>query len=191
MSFKSKFFSLFTLVFAVVAFSSVGLAQESTTKTPTPNKVERGQKGEGRMFGRGKFGRRGFGGRMAGPGMRQGRKAGMMFHGLDLTDAQKTQIQSIMSANKPNQEAREEMRTLMMARRAGVLTTAQQERLTAIQTQRQEKGRAVHEQLLGVLTAEQKAKIEQRKLERQTRMQERRQMRQPKAPAAVKDPKIN
>ena len=69
-------------------------------------------------------------------------------------------------------------RTLMMARRTGILTTAQQERQAAIRAAGQVKGRAVREQILGVLTPEQKAKIEQRKQQ----MQERKQMRQPKTP---------
>ena len=113
---------------------------------------------------------------------------------LELTDAQKTQIQSIMAANKPSAEAREEMRTLMMAHRTGTLTTAQQERFEAIRTQRQEKGRAVHEQIMGVLTAEQKAKIETRKQEMRQRMEERkanRGLRQTKPVETVKTPKTN
>jgi Spy/CpxP family protein refolding chaperone len=192
MSLKLKFFTVLSIAAATAAFSVAASAQE--TSVPAEKKIEKIRKGEGRAMGRDEFGRRGMGGHRGGPGMRRGGGMGRMLHGLDLTDAQKTQIQSIMAANKPSTEAREEIRTLMMARRSGTLTTAQQERFEAIRTQRQEKGRAVHEQIMGVLTAEQKAKIETRKQEMRRRMEERkanRGLRQPKPTETVKTPKTN
>lgn len=188
MSLKNKFFTFTAAAAATFAFSAIGMAQDpTTTTTPAEKKFEKRHRMEGRGMGEGhKFGR-GMGERH-GAGMR-GHGRGMMFRGLNLTDAQKTQIQSIMAANKPGQENREEMKTLRMAKRAGVLTTAQQERLTAIRTANQAKRQTVHAQLLGVLTAEQKAQIEQKKLEMKTRMEERRQRRQQNAPAAT-TPKV-
>lgn len=192
MSLKFKFFTVLSIAAATAAFSVAVSAQE--TPVPAEKKVEKIRKGEGRAMGRGEFGRKGMAGHRGGPGMRRGGGMGRMLHGLELTDAQKTQIQSIMAANKPSAEAREEMRTLMMAHRTGTLTTAQQERFEAIRTQRQEKGRAVHEQIMGVLTAEQKAKIETRKQEMRQRMEERkanRGLRQTKPVETVKTPKTN
>lgn len=177
MSLKSRFFTVLTVAGATVLFSTIGFAQDTTT--PTPNATDKVAKhGMGRgQFGPGQMGRRG------GPGMmRRGGGIGMMLHGLNLTDDQKTQIQSILAANKPAQGNREEIRTLMMARQAGLLTTAQQARLTAIRTAGQEKARGIHEQILGVLTAEQKATIEQRKQQMLTRMQERKALRQQTTP---------
>jgi Spy/CpxP family protein refolding chaperone len=186
MSLKSRFFTIFTIAGATIAFSTIGMAQDKpTTATPT-EKVERPQKRMGGGMGPGQFGRGQFGPRRGGPGMHRG----MNFRGLNLTDAQKLQIQSIMAANKPSQEGREEIRSLQMAKRAGLLTTAQQERLTAIQAARQEKGRGVHEQILGILTPEQKAQIDQRKKQMQDRIQQRKQMRDPNAPVTTK-PKGN
>ena len=56
---------------------------------------------------------------------------------------------------------------------------------TAIRTAAQEKGRAVHEQILGVLTPEQKAQIEQRKQQMKDRMQQHKQWREQKTPPAT------
>ncbi len=193
MSLKSRFFTVLTVAGATVLFSTIGFAQDNTKPATAPaDKFERPNKGE-RGMGRGQFGRGQMGRGQMGQGMRhggrgmmhRGRGMRMMLHGLDLTDAQKTQIQSIMAANKPAQENREEMRSLRMAKRNGVLTAAQQERLTAIRTAGKAKGQAVREQILGVLTPEQKAKIEQRKQEMQTRMQQRKAMHDQKAPATT------
>ena len=181
MSLKSNFFSLLTLVIAVVAFSTIGLAQESTTKTTTPDKAEKRQKAEDREIGGGGFGQRGMGGRHFGQGMRH-RGAMRMMHGLNLTDEQKTQLRAIKDANKPSQETMQELRTLLIAKRDGTITAEQQTRLATLKTQAREKAAAIHEQIKGILTAEQKQQIEQRKLETKQRMQERKQMRQPKTP---------
>lgn len=189
MSSKNKFFSILTIAIGIVVFSTFTMAQDNKATTTTPDKVEKPNKGEGRGMGPRKFGRPGMAGRQGQRGG-PGRMIRMMLHGLDLTDAQKMQIQSILAANKPSQESMQEVRTLMMAKRQGVLTTAQQERLAAIRTQAQGKGRSVHEQILGVLTPEQKAKIDQRKQQMQDRMQQRKQMRQQK-PVTAEKPKVN
>ena len=184
MSLKNKFFTFTAAAAATFAFSAIGMAQEpTTTTTPAEKKVEKFHKGEGR----------GMGGKQH--GMRQGKqgmhRGGMkhMMHDLNLTEEQKTQIRSIRQANKPSPELREEVRTLATAKRDGTITAAQQERLTALRTQAKERGRLVHEQIQGVLTAEQKAQIEQKKLEMKTRMEERRLRRQQNAPAAT-SPKV-
>jgi periplasmic protein CpxP/Spy len=168
MSLKSKFFTVLTVSGAVVLFSAAGLAQDKTT-TATGDKADQMEKGD---RGNRHFGKQGFGGHR-GMGMRH-RGMGMMLRDLNLTDAQKTQIQAILLANKPNPtpEAREEMRTLMMAKRSGLITAAQQERLTAIRADAQAKGQSVHEQILAVLTPEQKATIEQRKQQMQQKRQQ-------------------
>ena len=182
MSLRSKLFSFLTIAIATIAFSTIGLAQETTTKTTTPDKAEKRQKAEGREFGRGgKFGRQGFGGRHGGQGMRH-RGAMRMMHGLNLTDEQKTQLRAIKDANKPSQETMQELRTLAIAKHDGTITAEQQTRLATLKTQVREKAAAIHEQIKGILTAEQKQQIEQRKLETKQRMQERKQMRQPKTP---------
>jgi protein CpxP len=171
MSFKAKLFSLFTLVFAVTVFSGAAIAQEATTSTPKDDaaKGEKfGRKGHGRGMHGGKFG---------------GRNGGMRgLRGIELTDAQKEQINAIREANKPDQAAMEEFRRLRQAKRDGTLTAEQTERMKVLKDQARQKGEAVRLQIEGILTPEQKQQIEQRKQEWQKRREERRQLRQQAKP---------
>jgi Spy/CpxP family protein refolding chaperone len=162
MTLKSRLFSLIAVTLAMVAFSTLGMAQDTTTATPNSgNKFVRPNRGMGRGMGPGRQGM-----------MRRGGGIGMMLRGLDLTDDQKTQIQGILASNKPAQDNSQEMRTLRMAQRNGILTAAQQERLTAIRTAAKAKGQSVHDQILAVLTPEQKTKLDARKQAMQQRMQQ-------------------
>jgi protein CpxP len=184
MSFKRKFVSSLGVAAVTAAFSVVSFAQETTTTTPAaPTKIDRkGKRGgfEGRGFGGGHFGKRGgFGGF----GLRG-------FRDLNLTDAQKAQIKAIREANKPDQALFTELRTIREARRNGqTLTDAQKDRIKAIRDQQASKMKSVHEQILNVLTAEQKATLETRKTEMRQRFEQRKQNRQDRKagrPAAPK-----
>ena len=182
MSLKNKFYSVLTVAIAVVAFSTFTLAQDSKATTPAPGKekAERHSKGEGRESGRHEGRGEGFG---YGGGMMR------MMQELNLTEAQKTQIHAIMDANKPDKVTMEELETLTKAKHDGTITAAQQERLTVLKTQTQEKWQSIHQQIMPILTPEQKAQLEQKKQEMKQRMQERRQQ---KAPAATAEaPKEN
>ena len=86
---------------------------------------------------------------------------------------QKTQIHSIFEANKPDQATMEEFRTLGKAKHDGTITAEQQERLTALHTQQMEKMKAVHSQIIAILTPDQVTKMEQRKQEMMQKRQER------------------
>src|SRR5256885_9459714 len=100
MSLRNKLFSVLTVAIAMVAFSVFTFAQDTTT-TATPNGADKSTKHDGREFGkRGGGEHRGFGDR--GPG------AMGLLHGINLTDAQKTQVHSILEANKPDQATMEE-----------------------------------------------------------------------------------
>lgn len=190
MSLKAKLFSIITLAAGVVVFSTGAFAQDdktTTTTTTTPDKVERRHKGDGE-YGDRKEGRDGMRGHH-GEG-KMGDKG--MMSALNLTDAQKEQIRSIRMANKPDKATMEEFRTLGRAKHDGTITADQQTRLSALKTQAREKAKSVHEQVLGVLTAEQKAQIETRKTEMRQRMEERKQMRQQKPAATTTEkPKDN
>lgn len=157
-----------TVAVAVFAFSTVTFAQDEKATTPAPEKekAEKRFKGEGR----GLRGHKAFGHRHGGM-MR-------MLHGLNLTEVQKTQIQSIMDASKPDQTVREEMRAIFEAKRSGTITAEQQARMDAFKEQAKAKKQAVREQIEAVLTPEQKAQLEQRKQEMKQRMEERRQQRE-------------
>ena len=181
MSLKNKLFSILTIAVATVAFSVFTFAQDDKTTTTTPNAVEK----PGREFGKREGGEhRGFGERRGGPG-----EMGML-HGINLTDAQKTQIHSILEANKPDQASMEEVHTLAKAKRDGTITADQQARLKTLREQSFEKGKSIHEQIEAVLTPEQKAQIEQRKQEMKQRFENRKEHQKP-APATTDKPKVN
>jgi len=180
MSLKRRFLSILTVAIASLAFSTFTFAQDSKATTPAPDKdkADKHYKGEGRGSGKGHGEGKGFGHRHGGM-MR-------MLLDLNLSEAQKTQIHSIMDSNKPDQTTRDEMRTLYEAKRAGTLTAEQQARLDAIKEQSKANAKAVHEQIMNVLTVEQKAQLEQKKLEMKQRKQERHERYQKeKAPAAT------
>ena len=180
MSLKNRFFSILTVALGVVVFSTFTMAQDTTTAAPDAAKAEKRAKGE-RGFGKHKSDR-------------MGRHGGMMggLHGINLTDAQKEQVKSIMAANKPDAAVVEELRTLRTAKRDGTITADQQARVTALRTQAKEKGRAIHEQIQAILTPEQKTQMEQKKQEMKQRFEQRRQMHKDKAaPPATEKPIIN
>src|SRR5687768_9473177 len=156
MSLKTKFFAG---IFAVSAFAVAGYAQDTKVEGKTGEaKIERKRDRAGRgMFGGG-FGRLGRG-----------------LFGVELTDAQKAEVRRILEANKPNRAALQEVRTLARAKWEGTLTADQQARLDTLRAETKAKAKSVHEQLLAVLTPEQKTQLEQRKQEMRTKMQEMRQ----------------
>lgn len=182
MSSKNKFFTGITLAVAVGAFATFASAQETTT---TPQEGVTKQEKRERGFGkRGGFGK----------GMRGGKHGGGMMRGLrgiELTDAQKEQIRAIRQANRPADTNREEIRTLMEAKRAGTLTAEQQEQLRTFKQQRRAQAEVVQAQIMAILTPEQIQQIEQNKQEMKQRREQRRQMRQQNAPQSTEKPTDN
>lgn len=177
MSLKNKFFSILALTIGVAAFSVVGFAQDSQA-TPNADKAEkhmkRGHDGKGK-FGRGRHG----GGMMRG------------LHGITLTDAQKEQIRVIKENNKPDAALMQEMRTMHEAKRAGTLTAEQTARMNVIREQMKAKHAAVKEQIMAILTPEQKTQLETRKQEMKQRREEfrkQREQRRNQTPAADAKP---
>ena len=163
-----------TVAVAVFAFSTFTLAQDEKAATTDKEKAEKHYKGHGQD------GHKGHGKRHHGGMMR-------MFHDLNLSDEQKTQIKSIIDANKPDQSVRDEMRTLFEAKRNGTLTAEQQTRIDALKEQAKANKQAIHQQIEVVLTAEQKAQLKQKKAEMKQLRDERRQQREKreKTPAAT------
>ena len=179
MSLKNKLISVLTVAIAVFAFSTFTLAQDNKATTPSPDKekVEKHSRGEGRGEGRHE-------GRGEGYGDHQGGMMMRMLHDLNLTEAQKTQVHSIFEANKPDKATMEEFETLGKAKHDGTITAAQQERLTVLRTQAQENRKSVHQQIMAILTPEQKAQLEKKKLEMKQNMHERHEQRE-KTPSAT------
>jgi protein CpxP len=165
MSLKGRFFSVLTLALAFGVFGTISFAQ-TTTPTDPAQKQDR----EGRGFRRE--------GRPDGPGGRHGGPAGFgELRGIDLTDAQKQQVKSIFESNKPDEATMTQMRTLVEAKRNGTITADQEAQLKALREQGQAKRESIHQQILSILTPEQKQQIEQRRQEMQKRREEWRQKR--------------
>lgn len=139
------------LVFGV---SSNALAQ--TGRTPDDSEPMRQQRQEGRMHG--EHGKRG--GRHFGKAMMRG------LHKLDLNDAQKQQIQTIMQNDRTaNESLRQEMMTLREGARSNTLTADQKTRFQTLREQMKQNQDQVHAQILAILTPEQREKLDQMKKE--------------------------
>lgn len=173
MSFKRKLFSGLTLAAALVGFSAfTASAQDNNSANPqdSMDKQERRER-RGKRGGMGREGKRG------------GRHGGdkMMMRGLrelNLTDAQREQVRTISENFKNSTETqRQEMRGLMEKKRDGVITADEQARLKDLKTQLKASGEQMHNSILAILTAEQRAQLDQIKADRKQKMQERRQMR--------------
>jgi Spy/CpxP family protein refolding chaperone len=176
MSFNRKLITAATSALAVVAFTTFASAQDTNTNQEN-NSTQKQEMREGR-------GGRGFGRRGGDRGMRGGRHGGdkMMLRALgqlNLSDAQKEQIRGISETFKTStQTQREELRSLGMKKRDGIITTDEQARFKEIRTQIKASGEQMRNQVLAVLTAEQRTRLEQMKEEMKRRKMERRQNRQ-------------
>ncbi len=177
MSLKTKLVSALTAGTAIIAFSTFISAQETKTETQT----EPTQKQERREWRGGK--RDGLGKR-DGRGMRRGgmfaKRGGMMrgLRGIELSEGQKLQMKTIMENRRSSFSVnREEMKTIMTAKRDGTITPDQQQRLDAFKTQMKENERQTREQVLAILTPEQRTQLETKKAEMKQKREERRQMR--------------
>lgn len=184
MSFKQKFATAIAAGFAVVSFSAFASAQTDNGARPSQDSTERRERRERRGgFGKHHDGE-GRGGHRRGGGMGMRELAQ-----LNLTDAQRQQIRAIMESNRgaeKNQQNFDEIRTLMQAKRDGTITAEQQERLKSFKQERRRKAEATRQQVLAVLTAEQRAQLEQIKQQRREQKRERREMRQNEQPNDAK-----
>jgi Spy/CpxP family protein refolding chaperone len=139
-------FTIAGLIVGLATCGSVALAQQ-----PQPNNQAAGvqQQGPAGMKRR---------------AMRRRARMGMFLalRQLNLTDQQRQQARTIMQANFQNTQAqRQELRQLMQQRRAGTLDAAGQARARELRGQLLEGRKAVRTQLTGLLTPEQKAKLEE------------------------------
>jgi len=121
-------------------------------------------------------------------GDREGHKHGMhhmhgmkMFKGLDLTDAQKAQIEQLTAAHRQTMpdkavlaESREELRTLLQAPtfdEAGVRVLLEKQQAKRLEMEVAQL--KFHHQLRAVLTPEQQAKLDERKAKMRHKMREK------------------
>lgn len=168
MTFGRKIMSVFTLAIAIIAFNTFATAQDTTTNTDK-NSVEK-QNRKQRFGGEGKRGMRG------GRGMGGDRGLMRSLSKLELTDTQKSQIKLIMETNRTaNEPFHNEAKTLMMKKRDGSITEAEQARLGEIHNQMRTSGEQTKQSVLAILTPTQLQKLETMKAEREQKMLERRQ----------------
>ena len=178
---KITFNIVAVFILALGVFTGAALAQDTTT-APKQDNIQKQDKFERRGGGR-RGGREGFG------GLRRGGPDGMlrMFHDLNLTDAQKAQIKTILDSNKPDQAQIDQMKAIRESRKTGTqLTAEQKEQLKASRQAQRAKMQSVHEQLLSVLTPEQKAQLDAKHKEMEQRFQNRKQFRRQDKPAGDK-----
>lgn len=114
---------------------------------------------------------------------RHGMRGGMrMFRDLDLSDAQKQQASAIIERYKEmSKPQREEMRQLRQQRgqtATGAVDTQAQARAESLRAELRETHKRMQDELLTILTPDQRAKFEQLKQERKARHEERRARRQ-------------
>ena len=108
--------------------------------------------------------------------------------GIELTDDQKAQIKAIHEANKPNPTDFEALKAIRETRKSGgTITEEQKAQLKQFREARKAKREQVHQQILAVLTPEQKTQLETRKAEMQKRREERKQNRQNRIEAKPSD----
>lgn len=177
MSLTKKLFTGFAAFIAAGTFAVAGSAQ--TTGEKSKDGVEKSEKQERRGMRRGD----GFGkGERGHKGMRGMRG----LRGIELSEEQKTAIKAIHDANRPDEATREELKTIMQARRAGTITPEQTERAKLLRTQAREKHEGVRLQIEGILTPEQRTQLETKKAEMKQRREERRQQRELRQQATPK-----
>ena len=134
------------LIIGLFAFGSVALGQQAQPNTPAPGNQQPGRS------------------RQAGRGMRRHARVGRVraLRQVNLTDAQRQQARLIRQNHAAGTKAqREELRNLMGQARTGTLSTEQQARAQQLRQQLMEGRRGVHTQMMNVLTAEQKTKLEE------------------------------
>lgn len=187
MSLKYKFISAAASLLVVGSAAFVASAQDQTpaVKDAAPKAEKMQRKG---------FGRHGGFGKGMGSGKHFGGMRGLM--GIELTDAQKAQIKQIHEANRPDQASLDELKAIREARRTGTLTEDQKAKVKAIRDQQRAKAESARQQVLAILTPEQRQQIETRKAEMKKRMEERRQLREQRRqqappPAATEKPANN
>lgn len=174
MALRSKLITTTTLAVALGAFGVFASAQTTETPAADGTKVEKGDRKGGKFGKRG--GKRG--------GMRHGGGHGMrggmgMLRGIELTDSQKEQIKAIRTANKPSGDNKELRDSIRETRKAGgTISEDQKTQLRQLRSARKANMQAVHQQILGVLTADQRTQLEAKKVEGAKRREEFRQKRQ-------------
>ena len=179
MSFKRKLIAAATSALAAVAFTTFVSAQDTTPNTENDSM----QKQEMRQRRGGKRGEK---------GMRGGRHLTRSLEKLNLSDAQRTQVKTIADNFKTStQTQREELRSLGMKKRDGIITADEETRFKEIKTQMKTSGGQMRDSILAVLTAEQKTQFDHMKEEMKKRREEFRQNRKSRKNQTTPQTEVN
>jgi protein CpxP len=162
--------SLITILGIILAFGAVAVAQQTPTQSPDAGaQVKRRSE------------------RLAANGEHRGRRGGMRHQGgighqireLNLTDEQRQQTRAIMQRRlEGNKSQREELFKLREKRIAGTFTADDEARAKALRQEMRASMEGVRVEMEGILTAEQKTKLEQLKQERKEKIEQRMKERQ-------------
>ena len=168
--------SLFGVVGIMLVVGMGVCAQETQSQTPSTQdgarqreRVERMEKRRERM------------GNREGRGLREGRERGMghLMRKLNLTEEQRQQSRTIMQRRLESTKLqREELFKLREKRIAGTFTADDEARAKALHQEIRTAMEGVRNEMDGVLTAEQKTKLEGLKKERKEKMELRKKERQ-------------
>ncbi len=169
-----KITSLVSLIVATLAFGTFAMAQEA----PTINDKKSFEKNERHQ----RFGREGKRGRHGKRGMRGDRHLRGLKRALgrlELSDAQKLQVKTMLETHKiGSQPLREELRSIHMKKRNGTITDEDKARAKDIIAELKASSGQTKNSIRALLTPEQTQRLEQMRAERKRRMEERRERRQ-------------
>ncbi len=161
-----------------MALGMVAFAQETQTTTTTQDgalkreRLERREKLRGRLEGMRRHGRR-EGLVKRGPGLRDA------IRGVDLSEAQRAQIRAITQRRlEATKGQREELFKLREKRIAGTFSAEDEVRSKTLRQEIRTAMEGVRAETAGVLTAEQKARIEEKQKERKARHEDRMKARE-------------
>lgn len=167
--------SLFGILGIVLAGGIVAFAQEPAPQPATQGEAFRKERIERRERHRERMGR---GERMRGTG-RRGQGMGHLMRELNLSEEQQQQSRAIMQRRLENTKPqREELFRLREKRVAGTFTPEDGARAEALHQEIRTAMEGGRDEMAGVLTAEQKAKLEQLKQERKEKREQRMKERQ-------------
>jgi len=168
--------SLFGISGIILACGVVAFTQEPQPQTPTQDDAFRKERIERMERGREQMGRRGM--RHDGMGQR-GAGLGHLRRELNLTEEQRQQSRAIMQRRLESVKTqREELFKLREKRIAGTFTADDEARAKALRQEIRTAMEGVRTEMAGVLTAEQRTKLEQLKKERKEKFEQRMKERQ-------------
>jgi Spy/CpxP family protein refolding chaperone len=162
--------SLVTILGTVLALGTIAAAQQ--TQMQSPDAGAQFKRRSERLAERGE--RRG-----RHEGMRHRGRIGHLIRELNLTDAQRQQQRAIMQRRlQGTTTQREELFKLREKRIAGTFTADEEVRAKALRQEMRASMEGVRAEMEGVLTAEQKTRLEQLKQERKEKIEQRMKERQ-------------